>query len=75
MVFGTVLVCSLCIYMMATVKAEFSLGMNTTPGFNQNITNSSDLVLYFDYVFGVSGIICAPIVLTLLLLVVYVYKA
>ena len=57
--------------MMATVKAEFTLGMDTTPGFNQNITDSSDLV-YFKYVSGVSGIICAPIVLTLLLLVVYV---
>ena len=62
--------------LMAIVKTEFSPSsgvMVTTPGSNQS-TNSSDLV-YENYVLGVSGIILAPVVLTLLILVVCVRKA
>ena len=52
----------------------FPSSTNFIHGVGQNFTNSSDEVVV-NYALGISGIICTPVVLTLLLVVVCVYKA
>ena len=56
---------------MATIESDFLLSSNSSPS---GQSNSSELAVW--YILSVtSGIICAPVVLTLLIVVVCVYKA
>ena len=62
-------------HMAETARTElFPRSTNFIHGVGQDFTNTSDLVVA-NYVLGISGIICALVVLTLLIVVVCVYKA
>ena len=61
--------------MAHTERTEFfPSSTNFVHGVGQDFTNSSYLVVA-NYAHGISGIVCTPVVLTLLIVVVCVYKA